>query len=196
MEIEKIVNILKQGGMVIIPTDTIYGIIGSALKPKTIKRLYEYRRARLDQKPFIILINQISDLDKFSIDLTSKQKKVLEEIWPGKVSVTLPCSNKKLNYLHCGLETLAFRLPTDKRLREIIKAVGPLVAPSANPANLPPAKTIKEAEAYFGDKINLYIDGGMIIGEPSTLISLNNDGTIKILRQGALKLDSRYTSQA
>jgi len=80
----------------------------------------------------IILIASQNDLNKFEIELADWQKKILQKVWPGKVSLVLPCPSLKFSYLHRGQKTLAFRLPKDKKLIQLLKITGPLVAPSAN----------------------------------------------------------------
>lgn len=84
----------------------------------------------------------------------------------------LPCKSTKFQYLHRGTKSLAFRLPKKKPLRELLEKTGPLVAPSANPQGLEPAKNITEAKKYFGDMVDVYVAGGKLEGKPSKLISL------------------------
>lgn len=177
----KLINVLKNGGIAVIPTDTIYGIVGSALNPKTIEEIYKLRK-RKSSKPFIILISSLDDLNTFNIKLTNKQKEFLEKIWPNPVSVVLKCPDNKWKYLHRGTNSLAFRVPKDNELFKLLKEVGPLVAPSANFEGDKPAQMVDEAKKYFGNKVSFYVDGGQIKSQPSTLIFLNNDGSYKILR--------------
>ena len=183
----EIIDILKNGGVVVMPTDTIYGIVGSVLNSETVERIYQLRKRNLD-KPFIILISSINDLEKFDVKLTKKQREFLKKYWPNPLSIVLPVVDKKWKYLHRGTKTLAFRMPKDEKLLEVLKEVGPLVAPSANSEGEKPSETIDEAKKYFGGSVLCYIDGGKIISKPSTLIELNNDGSYKILRAGEFKL--------
>ncbi len=178
---KKVSKNLKTGGIGVIPTDTLYGLVGLALKPNTVARIYQVRR-RSPDKPFIILISKLADLKKFDIELSSSQEDFLTKNWPGPLSVILPCPNPKFRYLHRGTKTLAFRLPSSKLLRALLSSTGPLVAPSANPEGLPPAKTIKEAKGYFGDRIDFY-SSGKVKNEPSTLISLVGEKVV-VLREG------------
>ena len=188
-------NQLKAGGVGIIPTDTVYGLVGSALKPKTVARIYRLKR-RSPQKPFIILIASLADLKKFGLRLTAKEKSWLHKLWPGPVSVILPIADqglvKKLAYLHRGGETLAFRLPNKKWLKTLLRQTGPLIAPSANPEGRRPARTISQAKKYFGQEVDFYLAAGRRLKSwPSTLISLVR-GKIKLLRRArATKLDNR-----
>ena len=183
---QKLETILKKSGVAVIPTDTIYGIVGSALSKKTVERIYELK-GRDDGKPCITLISSYADLKKFGVVLTPSQKKILSRAWPGPVSVILPCTQKKFEYLHRGTKSLAFRMPKTKKLQDLLKKTGPLIAPSANLQGAQPAETIAEAKAYFGDTIDIYSSGGRKKGKPSTLISLL-DNKVVVLRQGAKKI--------
>jgi len=180
-------KLLASGDIGVIPTDTIYGLVGSALNSKTVERIYKLRK-RNSKKPFIILVSSIKDLALFEIELDPKTKNILENIWPGKVSVILPCLSDKLEHLHRGAKTLAFRIPDKKDLLAFLKKTGPLVAPSVNPEGAEPAKTIIEAKKYFGKNVDLYIDGGQLNSLPSTLVRIENGG-IKVLRKGAVNLE-------
>lgn len=192
-------EVLENGGVGVIPTDTIYGIVGSALKPRTVRRIYRLRR-RKRRKPMIVLIASIGDLKRFGVRIDSKTRSVLKKLWPhlrrgyggqaGKVSVILPIVTrytlhaKKLRYLHRGTGAIAFRLPKPLWLRRLLRKTGPLVAPSANWEGRPPATTIQEAKKYFGNKVDFYVDEGKLKSLPSTLVSIRN-GRIVVLRKGA-----------
>ena len=187
LEINQIIKLLKVGKIGVIPTDTIYGIVGSALNPQTVEKIYQLRKRNLD-KPFIILIGSMEDLEEFGIQLTKDQRNFLNSHWPNPLSIILPISGEKFKYLHRGKYSLAFRMPKDEKLLELLKKVGPLVAPSANFEGEKPSETIAEAKKYFGDSVDFYIDEGNKSVTASTLILLNSDGTFKIVRQGQYKL--------
>lgn len=180
LKFEEIVEELKKGQVGVLPTDTIYGLVGSALNPNTVERIYQLRK-RQKGKPMIVLISSLLDLKLFGIKLSLKQKKLLPKLWPNPVSVILPCPKKKFAYLHRGIKTLALRIPKSKPLLKLLKKTGPLVAPSANLAGEGYAQTIKEAYQYFQNKVDFYVDEGQLTSPPSTLIALK-DNKIKILR--------------
>lgn len=174
---------LKEGQIGVIPTDTIYGLVGSALSERVVKRIYKVRK-RNPLKPLLILISSLNDLKQFDVALSSEDKKMLKTLWPDKVTVILPLGKegvKKYRYLHRGTKTLAFRLPKDKTLKSTLSKTGPLVAPSANPESLIPAHTIAQAQAYFGTEIDFYIKG-KVSKKPSKIIALKN-GLIEIIRK-------------
>ena len=169
--LNKIIKSLKQGDIGVMPTDTLYGLVGSANSKEAVDRIYKIK-GRNKKKKLIILISSINDLEKFNIKINEKQAKILEKFWPGKVSIIL--------------NGVAFRLPAKKSLIKILKKTGPLVAPSANPEGSKPAENIREAKKYFGDKIDFYLSGKNLKSLPSSLIILSKKGEIKLIR-GKLK---------
>ena len=100
------------------------------------------------------------------------------------MSIILSCGTSVPEYLHRGTHTLAFRVPDDPQLKNLLKESGPLIAPSANPEGLPPATNIEEAQKYFGDTVDFYINDGERAGSPSTVISLGEDGSVVTVREG------------
>lgn len=162
---------IKSGAVAILPTDTIYGIVGSALRPDVVERVYELQM-RPSKKPVIVLISGVEDLKKFKIILSPKYMAFLKKIWPAPISVIIPCPEDEYKYLHRGTKAVAFRIPKDEWLRNFLKKTGPLVAPSANPEGLKPAMTVQDAKNYFGERVDVYIDGGIKKGEPSMLIEI------------------------
>ncbi len=178
---ENLIKILRKDGVAVMPTDTIYGIVGRAENPDTVERIYKARKRNPD-RPCIILIGTEAELPKFSVSLSESQKNKLEEYWPGPVSIILDCPEDKFMYLHRGTKTLAFRLPSEKGLRELLLKTGPLVAPSANPEGLPSAENTDQAKKYFGSEVDLYIQGEIKGGKASKIIKLHNDGSETIIR--------------
>lgn len=188
------ISILKNGGIGVLPTDTIYGLVGSARNRQIVEKIYKLRK-RKPNKPFIILISSFTDLKLFNVSLSAVEKGILEKIWPGKVSVILKCPDEKFSYLHRGTNTLAFRLPHDKNLINILEKTGPLVAPSVNLEGKPPAETIEKAKEYFGEQVEFYVDAGKLSSEPSTLIKIEGRKTI-VLREGAVKINTPMDKSA
>ncbi|MDP3948442.1 MAG: L-threonylcarbamoyladenylate synthase [bacterium] len=194
-------RILKNGGIGVIPTDTIYGVVCSALSKKSVNKVYQLR-GRSQNKPVIVLIGSKFNVRMFGVSLNARTSNILNKFWPGPVSVILQMANSsavanamadkkeqitKFKYLHRGRKAIAFRLPKNTVLRRFLKKTGPLIAPSANFEGEPPAKTIKEAQKYFGNKVGFYIDGGKLKSKPSTLVSISDD-KFRIIRQGAAKI--------
>lgn len=177
-----LISVLRNGGVAVMPTDTIYGIVGRAENPVTVERIY-LARQRMPEKPCIILISRENEIEKFGIVLSGEQKNKIKEYWPGPVSVVLDCKDESFTYLHRGTETLAFRLPGEGWLRSLLTQTGPLIAPSANTEGSLPAGSTEEAKKYFGDKVDLYVDVGTIVGKSSKIIRLYKNGASSIIRE-------------
>lgn len=183
---QHLIDSLNSGGVVVLPSDTVYGIMARADDLQAVERLYRLR-GRAPEKPFIILVAdrwQITDTEPW----TDEHRKLAGTYWPGPLSLVAPTSDKTPQYLHRGTHTLAYRIPDDAALRKLLSATGPLVAPSANPENRPTATTLAEAHAYFDDQVDGYVDGGRIADHaPSTVAGIKN-GKVHIFRQGALRI--------
>ncbi|MFA7141870.1 MAG: L-threonylcarbamoyladenylate synthase [Candidatus Paceibacterota bacterium] len=163
-------------------TDTIYGIVGLALDENVVQRIYEIKERDL-KKPMVVLISSMEDLENiFGIKLNLKCVNILKELWSSEqsTSIVLPCL--KFEFLHRGLNSLAFRIPKKKELVDLIKRTGPLIATSANKEGQRPALNMKEAKEYFADKIDFYIDEGESKKEPSILVKLKNENELEVLR--------------
>ena len=111
---EKPENVLTAGGIGIMPTDTLYGLVGSAFSKKAVARIFKIKK-RNPKKPLIVLIGSTADLRRFCIRIDKKTGNILSRFWPGNVSVILSCPHRRFAYLHRGTKTLAFRLPGKKR---------------------------------------------------------------------------------
>ena len=178
-EVAKLIDINKFG---VIPTDTIYGVVGSAISPRVVEEIYTIKN-RDRKKPMIVLVSSIKDLEKY---FEIEAPEGLDKLWPGRVSVILKC--KKFPHIHRGKETIAFRVPDNEELRIFISKTGPLVAPSANPEDRPPALTIGKAKTYFGNKVDFYVNKGKLNAKASTLVKYRN-GDLEVLRQGDVILE-------
>lgn len=185
---KKLIRILKSGGTAVIPTDTIYGLSSLAFERSSVEKIYRLKN-RGSAKSMLILISDIDDLNMFEAIVDTQTRKIFSKVWPGKVSIALPCKKSEFRYLHQGHEMPAFRLPARQDLRELIRITGPLISTSANLEKSLPALTISEAKKYFGEKVDIYIDEGKLESLPSTLISIS-DGKVNILRQGEVRVDS------
>jgi L-threonylcarbamoyladenylate synthase len=181
----KLIEAIKKGDIGVLPTDTLYGLVGSAFVQEAVEKIYKLK-GRDPKKPCIILISSVEDLKKFEIRVSKKTEEILKKIWPGKVSVIFSVRSKKFAYLHRGTKTLAFRLPKKETLVNFLELSGPLVAPSANRENEKPALNIKKAGKYFGQKVNFYVDDGTLRSKPSTVVAIKKN-KIVVIREGAVK---------
>ncbi len=169
------------------PTDTVYGIVARATDRAAVERLFKLR-GRDRQKPFIVLVAdqwQISDKTLW----TPEHIRLAKRYWPGPLSLVAPASDKTPDYLqHPQTHTVAYRVPASLGLHKLLEATGPLVAPSANLAGEPTATTLAEAERYFGDSVDGYVDGGTLEGRAASTVASVENGKVKVLRPGALRI--------
>lgn len=179
-------RLLKEGKIGILPTDTIYGIHTNPFQKKSVIKIFNIKK-REQSKPFIIIIPSINDLKLFDIKLASKEIDLLKKIWPNPVSVILPTNSAKFNYLHQGKKTIAFRIPKSMILNKILNHSGPLISTSVNLQGQTPAKNIQDANLYFQNKVDFYIDAGELNNPPSVVVCQDNE-KLKILRAGNFKI--------
>ncbi len=181
---EQLIAELNSGAVGIMPTDTLYGIVCSAGSRQSAERLHQVKQR--DGKPGTIIAADIGQLE--ALGLKRRYLTPVQQFWPGAVSVIIPCGSE-LEYLHLGKGGLAVRIPADEQLRALLSQTGPLLTSSANLTGQPPAVTIAQAQYYFGDTVDFYVDGGDLSGNlPSTIIRVVDD-EIELIRPGAVNIN-------
>lgn len=181
--IEKAADIIKNGGLVAFPTETVYGLGANALDADASKKIYE-AKGRPSDNPLIAHIASLDTLDEIVEDVSDVAKKLIDKFWPGPMTLIF---NKKPNVPDSttgGLDTLAVRFPSNKIATELIKKSGvPIAAPSANTSGKPsPTKGEHVIEDLDG-KVDMILDGGEVgLGLESTIIDVTDKPTI--LRPG------------
>lgn len=169
---------LRRGKNGVVRTDTLYGIVAQAANEHAVEAVY-VAKGRTPTKSPIVLIANIGQLIDIYDETTITR---VGDLWPGKNSVILPSPHGPA-WLTRGNASIAYRIPDDARLRQLLEQTGPLIAPSANPEGQTPAMTIAEAQEYFGDKVDFYVDGGEVTNDmPSKLWRLRSDGELERLR--------------
>lgn len=162
---DHLITALRQGGAAVMRTDTIYGIVGQANNEAVVARIYAIKQRTPSKSPIILIGDTAQMFDIYSKDIAN----TFAKYWPGANSLILP-SEKAPEWITRGNESVAYRLPADEQLRNLLQQTGPLIAPSANPEGLPPATSISEARAYFGTLVDHYEDGGdCVMGTASKL---------------------------
>lgn len=181
---EGLVALLQRGAIGILPTDTLYGLVCTASQQAAVEHLY--RAKNRNNKPGTVIAANIDQL--VGLGLKKRYLKAIQQYWPGPVSVVVPSSDPKTNYLRQGTTGLAARLVKDRQLEALLEQTGPLLTTSANMPGQPPCKTIDEAMIVFGDSVDFYVDGGNLSRrKPSTLIRVV-DAAIEVLREGAVTI--------
>jgi len=179
-----IVSALQSGAVGVIPTDTVYGLAARAEDPGAVAKLYHAKHR--EGKPGTVIAADVAQLVALGID--ADQLAGVAHLWPDALSVVLP-DHPELAYLDQGVHSLAVRIPKDVQVHELLVQTGPLLTSSANMPGQPVANSIEEAQNYFGETIDFYVDNGVRPqSTPSTVIRLSEQGDIEVLRPGAVQL--------
>ncbi len=184
-QVERGIKILKQGGVVAFPTDTVYGLGADALKPKAVERIYEVKK-RPRQLAFPLLIADMSQLTTVAEPISGIARLLARHFWPGGLTLVLPKAASLPAYLARG-STIAVRLPNHPICLALIQSLGnPIIGTSANISGKPAALTADEVKQQLGDKVDLIIDGGKCPGGgESTIVDVTHE-VPKVLRQGII----------
>ncbi|MCI8497546.1 MAG: threonylcarbamoyl-AMP synthase [Clostridiales bacterium] len=179
-------DILKAGGLVAIPTETVYGLAANALDETAVGHIFE-AKGRPQDNPLIVHIARLEDWEPLVSDIPPKARLLAERFWPGPLTIILPKSGLIPAAVSAGLDTVAVRCPSHPAARAVIEASGlPLAAPSANTSGRPSPTCAGHVLHDLGGKIDAVLDGGECgVGLESTVISLCGD-VPRLLRPGGV----------
>lgn len=174
--------LLRQGKVGVMPTDTVYGVVAPATNEEAVLRFYALKRR--EQKPGTLIAASVEQL--LALGVLQDDIDMVKQYWPNPLSAVLTITGRE--YLHQRVGSIAMRVVADNAVRLFLEHTGPLITSSANQPGQPPATTIDEAIAYFGDMVDFYVDGGLRENTlPSTIIRPTPKG-ITVLRQGSITL--------
>lgn len=184
--ISEAADILSQGGIVAIPTETVYGLAGNALDGSVTKKIYE-AKGRPSDNPLIVHISELSQWAPLVRSIPESALSLAEKFWPGPLTIILPKSELIPDEVSGGLDTVAVRMPDNDIARQIITQAGvPLAAPSANLSGKPSPTSASHVIADLSGKIDAVVDGGDCkVGVESTVLSLAVTPP-RILRPGGI----------
>ncbi|MCW8802095.1 MAG: L-threonylcarbamoyladenylate synthase [Candidatus Bathyarchaeota archaeon] len=179
-------QIIKTGGVVVFPTETVYGLGCDPLNTQAVQRLLTVKGDR--KKPFPVLVASLDDANrvaKFSDD----GKKLARKFWPGPLTIVLPKKECLDKVVTCGLNTVGLRAPNNQVALSLIELSGGLlIGSSANLTGENPPRSVSEMSKKLIEKVDLVLDGGPTTeGTPSTVVDLTSDNP-KILREGPINL--------
>ena len=179
-------EIIKTGGLVAVPTETVYGLAGNGLDEEAVKQIYEVK-GRPQVKPLSLMVPGAEAMDRYCEDVPQGARLLAERFWPGPLTIVLKAKDFIPSIVLAGGDTVGLRCPDHPMTLELLKKAGvPFAAPSANPSGEESPKTAQKVWDYFSGRIEGIIDGGECgIGRESTIISMAQK-PYRILRQGAL----------
>jgi L-threonylcarbamoyladenylate synthase len=180
------VAVLKGGGLVAYPSDTVYGLGAAASDEQAIERLFVVK-GRLSQKALSLLLADAEDMASLCAEVPPAAKLLAERFWPGGLTLVLRRSGAFHSAALGGGDSVAVRVPDHAFLRELVRALGePITGTSANRSARPSCRTAQEVERELGDAVDLIIDGGPSrAGQESTVVDITTH-PLKMLREGAI----------
>ncbi len=183
-------RIIRAGGLVAVPTETVYGLAGNGLNEDAVSEIYEVK-GRPTVKPLSLMVPDESAMELYCEAVPPQAHALAKRFWPGPLTIVLKAKPVIPSIVLAGGETVGLRCPDHPLTLELLKTCGlPLAAPSANPSGEPSPKTAEQVFGYFDGKIDAVIDGGPCgIGRESTLVDMSR-APYKILREAALSEDT------
>ena len=188
-DIEKAARLLKQGKLVAIPTETVYGLAGNAFNEGALLNIFETKnRPHFD--PLIVHSSDIQWIKEHTTEIPLLAEMLMDEFWPGPMTLVLPKKAIVPDLVTSGLDTVATRVPSHPMTQELLRMIDfPLAAPSANPFGYVSPTTAEHVNDQLGDKIEYILDGGPTkVGLESTIIGFE-EGKPIIYRLGGLSID-------
>lgn len=185
MNIDKIVEIVNDGGLVISPTDTVYGIMGDALSEGVIKKVYSVKK-RPYSKPLILLMSSIEMIKEYTSEISDVEEDIIKTFLPGLVTIILKKNAKVSSLISNGSCYVGIRIPDNKELIKIIEKLGrPVISTSANISDYDVITNVSMIDENLKQAIDYIEDGGEIINESSTVIRIVNN-KLEVLREGKM----------
>ena len=185
-KIEDAAKVIKQGGLVLFPTETVYGLGANGLNESSVKKIF-VAKGRKQDNPLILHISNLNMLNLIATNITDTEKKLMKSFWPGPFTIILNKTNAVPSVVTGGLDTVAVRMPSGIIAQKLIEYSGtPIAAPSANISGKPSGTNLKDIIEELKDKVDFIIDGGNCeVGLESTVVRVIND-IPHILRPGKI----------
>ena len=185
-KIEDAAKTIQNGGLVLFPTETVYGIGANGLDENAVRKIFE-AKGRAQDNPLILHIANTDMLDQIATDITELEYKLMDAFWPGPFTIILNKKEIVPGLVTGGLDTVAVRMPANIIANKLIQYAGlPIAAPSANISGKPSGTCLEDIYSELADKMDYIIDGGKCeVGLESTVIKVDN-GQVKILRPGKI----------
>lgn len=186
---DELVGIMRGGGLVAVPTETVYGLAGNGLDEKAVAEIYEVK-GRPEVKPLSLMVHDAASMERYCESVPPQAYTLAKRFWPGPLTIVMKAKPCVPEIVRAGGETVGLRCPDHPLTLELLeKSRVPFAAPSANPSGESSPKNADSVLKYFDGKIDAVLDGGECgIGRESTLIDLSRM-PYRILRQGALPAD-------
>lgn len=188
-DVLRALSVLKGGGVIVYPTETVYGIGCDPMKRESFERIAALK-GRETGKPMLLLASSLEQVESFAGKLDSVAGKIARAFWPGPVTMVISPLKPLPDYLYGSGGGVAFRVTPHRLAGDLARGLGrPIISTSANLSGQPPVRDYKEATDVFDGLVDMILETSeQMIGVPSTLIDIS-DGHITLLREGGLPLE-------
>ncbi len=185
-QVERAVEVLRAGGVVAIPTDTVYGLAASLARPDALARIYAIK-GRSGDKALPILISDMGQLERLASSIPPVALALARAFWPGALTIVVPASEATPDEVTRGAPTVGLRMPANEIALAVIRAAGgALAVTSANRSGGPEARTAAEVVERLGSRVAFVVDGGRSGEAPASTVVDATRPDVRILRQGAI----------
>ena len=184
--IERVADVLRSGGIIGYPTETIYGIGCSAFNAQAVERVYRLKN-RDRGKAMILIAGDTIQVSELVTSIPETAEKLIENFWPGPLTIVFETSSRLKEFVFGKSKTIAIRIPDCVICLELIKETGfPIVSTSANRSGEEALTSAEQVESFFGDELDIIVDGGPSPGNiPSTVVDITKSPA-RVVREGAI----------
>ncbi|NQN52969.1 threonylcarbamoyl-AMP synthase [Streptococcus suis] len=184
MTMDKLRTILENGGAVVLPTETVYGLFAQALNEEAVNHVYQLKQRPRD-KAMNLNVSNLNDIYFFSQNSPHYLEKLYNRFMPGPLTIILKANDNVPFWVNSGLDTVGFRLPKHEKTLRLISETGPLIGPSANVSGQESGKEFTKLLSQFSEKLEGIADDEALTGIDSTILDLSGPKA-RILRQGSI----------
>ncbi|HEP1793462.1 TPA: threonylcarbamoyl-AMP synthase [Streptococcus suis] len=184
MTMDKLRTILENGGAVVLPTETVYGLFAQALNEEAVNHVYQLKQRPRD-KAMNLNVSNLNDIYFFSQNSPHYLEKLYNRFMPGPLTIILKANKNVPFWVNSGLDTVGFRLPNHEQTLRLIAETGPLIGPSANVSGQESGKEFTKLLSQFSEKLEGIADDKALTGIDSTILDLSGPKA-RILRQGSI----------
>ena len=186
----RVADVVARGGVIAFRTDTFYGLGADPFNAVAVQKVKDLK-GREGNKPILVLISDPEQLGRLIENRSAAFDELTKQFWPGALTIIGKATDELPNELTAATKSVGVRLPNDEGVRSVVRACGgALTATSANPSGEPAARSAAEALKYFGETVDLIVDGGAAkTDQPSTVVDATSSSEVKLVREGVIAWD-------
>jgi tRNA threonylcarbamoyl adenosine modification protein (Sua5/YciO/YrdC/YwlC family) len=188
VERDEAVRLLREGAVIALPTDTVYGVAASITHRDAVASLFTMKK-RPSGVPLPVLVHALNPIQEIDVEWIERAQRLSEEFWPGPLTIVVPATHELAMMVGGSSDTVGVRVPNDELLLSVLRECGPLAVSSANTHGADPCQSAQDVlQAFSGENLAGVLDGGERRGEVSTVVEVD-EFSWRVLREGAITAD-------